>query len=198
MRQIAGLTGLAVTSVSSLIAHGYLPGGRWVPARSGGGHRVWSGEQLLDMVDHPPTIVFDHGTFSPATLWRAGCHCDMCTDWHNAATRQERRQASDEKFTAEQRRRLLESVADGIAVADAAQLVGVTLHQVYGRATRDAEFATALDNAAWALCELGPTDPRCGTAIAYSSHSGPPCRGTGCREWRRSASRKERGTTDPE
>ncbi|MFI8943155.1 type I-E CRISPR-associated protein Cse1/CasA [Streptomyces syringium] len=197
VRQIAGLTGLAVTSVYCLSAHGYLPGGRWDPKGPGGGHCLWTGEELLAMVSHPPTIVYDHDAFAPATLWRVGCRCDRCTDWHNATSKQARRQAADDRFPTGQRRQVLENVAAGMAVADAAQLAGVTLHQVYGRATRDAQFAEALDEATWALCVLGPTHPQCGTATAYSSHSGPPCRGTGCREWRRGASRQERAATEP-
>ncbi|MGW0491142.1 type I-E CRISPR-associated protein Cse1/CasA [Streptomyces olivaceus] len=192
VRQIASLVGLAVTSIYSLTAHGYLPGGKPVLEGPGRSRRVWTGQELLALVSQPPAIVYDHDTFAPATLWRVGCRCDRCTDWHNASTAQARRQTADEKFPAPARQAVLELVAGGMSVADAAQLAGVTLHQVYGRATRDEEFADALDEAAWALCVLGQDHPQCSTATAYASHSGPPCRGTGCREWRRAASRQER------
>ncbi|MEV4438062.1 hypothetical protein AB0K09_03435 [Streptomyces sp. NPDC049577] len=100
-------------------------------------------------------------------------------------------------FSAEQRERLLDLVAQQTPVPTAAKEVGVSTTQVYGRATWDAAFAEALGEAVWSLCVLGEHDPRCGTAAGYRGNSSgrsprPSCRGTGCREWRRGAAQQER------
>ncbi len=82
-------------------------------------------------------------------------------------------------------------------MVDAAAKVGVTLGQVYGRATWDAAFAEEIDEAAWSLCVLGQDDQSCSTAVGYRGKPGgrsprPACRGTGCREWRWGQSQLER------
>ncbi|MBV7701041.1 hypothetical protein [Streptomyces sp. TRM70350] len=120
-----------------------------------------------------------------------------CVAAHSAESFERRRALAEESFTAEQRRRVLELVAAETPVPEAAQKAGVTLHQVYGRANWDAEFAEALDEAAWSLCVLGQEHPQCSTPSGYrgnerGSASRPPCRGTGCREWRRGMAQQER------
>lgn len=82
-------------------------------------------------------------------------------------------------------------------VDEAAAEVGITAAQVYGRANGDPRFADQLDAATWALCAYGTDDPAYGTSAAYKGRARgqkPSCRGTACREWRRTASRQERAS----
>ncbi|MDW6058085.1 hypothetical protein SAZ11_08280 [Streptomyces sp. FXJ1.4098] len=140
-------------------------------------------------------VEYDHEKFAPATLYRVGCRCPTCVEAHSAESLERRRALAEEVFTAEQRRRVVELVAAETPVPEAARKAGVTLHQVYGRANWDAQFAEEFDEAGWSLCVLGQDHPQCGTAGGYRGNergSRPACRGTGCREWRRGMSQQER------
>ncbi|MFF8809880.1 hypothetical protein [Streptomyces omiyaensis] len=198
VRRIAALLGMAPGSVTGMATYGLLPGSRMRPHARGGRQHVWTGRQLLRIAGRPVRVRYDHERLAPATLYRIGCRCVICVADHSAESQERRRALAEAAFTADQRSRLLELVTAQTPVPKAAQEVGVTLHQVYGRATWDAEFAEALDEAGWSLCALGQDDPRCSTAAGYRGSEGgahrPACRGTGCREWRRGMSQQERAT----
>ncbi|MEW1657904.1 hypothetical protein [Streptomyces sp. NPDC093707] len=197
IRRIAALLGMAPASVSGMATYGLLPGGRMRPHARGGRQRVWTGEQLLRMAKRPVRVRYDHEEFAPVTLYRVGCRCQPCVAAHSAESLERRRALAEEVFTPERRRRILDLVASQMPVAEAAEKAGVTLHQVYGRANWDAEFADELDEAGWSLCLLGQDHPQCSTASGYRGNANgkahrPPCRGTGCREWRRGMAQQER------
>jgi hypothetical protein len=170
------------------------------PHARGGRQHIWTGARLLQIAQQPLVVEYDHDRYSPVTLYRVGCRCDVCMGAHAAAGRAQQRAAANEVFPAQSRRRLLELVASGVPVAEAATAVGVTSSRVYRRAEWDPGFAEELDEAAWALCLLGETSPQCGTASGYHGqphqlNGRPGCRGTGCREWRRCAGRNARAMT---
>ncbi len=196
-REIADLLGITPNSISGMATYGLLPGSKLRSHARGGRQHTWTGKQLLRLARLPLRVQYDHERFSPATLYRAGCRCPECIEDHGAESTEWRRTRADEAFTPEQRERVVDLVADQTPVAEAAAMVGVTPYVVYARATWDGEFAAALDEAAWSLCVLGEAHPKCSTASGYRGSSRatdptPPCRGTGCREWRRGASRQER------
>ncbi|WP_228984231.1 hypothetical protein [Streptomyces sp. DH12] len=198
VRRIAALLGMAPTSVSGMATYGLLPGSRTRPHARGGRQRFWTGKQLLRIAKRPVRVQYDHARLSPVTLYRVGCRCPACVAAHSAESLERRRALAEEAFTAEQRRRVLELIAAQTPAPEAAEKVGVTLHQVYGRALWDAEFAEELDEAGWSLCVLGQDHPQCSTASGYRGNergeaARPACRGTGCREWRRGMSQQERG-----
>jgi hypothetical protein len=197
VRTVAALLGMAPSSVSGMATYGLLPGSRQRAHARGGSERTWTGKQLLRLSRRPVRVQYDHEKLSPATLYRVGCRCPVCVNAHSTESRARRRGLAEAAFTGEQRKRVLNAVAAGTPVADAAHQAKVTLHQVYGRATWDAEFAEDLDEAGWALCVLGHDDPLCGRPGAYRGYEQgeayrPPCRGTGCREWRRDQAQQER------
>ncbi|GGU39263.1 hypothetical protein [Streptomyces violascens] len=197
VRRVAALLGMALTSVSGLVNHGFLPGSRLRPHARGGRQHVWTGKQLLRIAQRPVRVNYDHEKFAAVTLYRVGCRCPACVQAHSAESLERRRALAEKAFTAEQRNRVLELVAAQTPVPVAAQEVGVTLHQVYGRANWDLDFAEAFDEAGWSLCVLGQEHPKCSTPSGYRGNEGgtagrPPCRGTGCREWRRGTSQQER------
>nr|WP_233109082.1 hypothetical protein [Streptomyces sp. 14R-10] len=198
LRQVAALLELAPTSVSGMVQHGWLPGSRMRPHTHGGRQHAWTGKQLIRIANRPVKVTYDHEKFSPATLYRVGCRCPVCVRAHSEDSLSRRRALAEDAFNVEKRTLLLDLVARQTPVAEAAEQVGVTTWQVYGRATWDAAFAESLDDAAWSLCVLGESDSRCSTAAGYrgwetGASPRPPCRGTGCREWRRGASQQERG-----
>ncbi|MFE7032411.1 hypothetical protein ACFU9Y_19040 [Streptomyces sp. NPDC057621] len=194
---IARLLGVSVSSVKGMAGYGWLPGGCMQAHARGGRQHIWTGARLLELTHQPLVVEYDHERFSPVTLYRVGCHCDICTQAHAEASKAQRRASAEETFPAESRRRLLEQIAGGMPVAEAARAVGVTRNRVYGRAEWDPNFAQELDEATWALCVAGKDSPVCGTAGGYRGqpdrlNGRPGCRGTACREWRRGASRSER------
>ncbi|MFJ5099382.1 hypothetical protein [Streptomyces sp. NPDC088557] len=196
IRSVADLLELSVPSVSGMATYGLLPGSRWRPGSRGGRHQVWTGRQLLRLARKPVRAGFDHERFSPVTLYRIGCRCPVCTAAHRSASRERGRALAEQTFPEEMRRRVLDLVAAGTPVAQAAEQAGATLSRVYGRAVWDGAFAEGLDEAGWALCVLGEENPRCGTSGAYrgleATEGRAACRGTGCREWRRDQARQER------
>ncbi|MFF1481425.1 hypothetical protein ACFVYD_28400 [Streptomyces sp. NPDC058301] len=197
VRRIAVLLGMAPTSVSGLVTYGLLPGSTLRPHVRGGRQHVWTGKQLRRLARRLVRVQYDHARFSPVTLYRVGCRCDVCVDAHTAESLERRRALAEAAFPAEQRRRVLDLMAAQTPVNEAAKEAGVTPHQVYGRANWDAQFADELDEAGWSLCVLGQDDPQCSTAGAYRGNEHgdrPACRGTGCREWRRGASQVERAS----
>ncbi|MEU9925054.1 hypothetical protein AB0H51_27865 [Streptomyces griseoluteus] len=196
-RQLAALLELSLSSVTMMARYGWLPGSRIRPHARGGRQYTWTGKQLLRLAGRSLKVQYDHERYAPSTLYRVGCRCPVCTAAHSTESQQRRRALAEEAFPEAKRTRLLELVADSTPVKDAAQKVGVSSHQVFGRAVWDADFAEALDEAGWALCVLGQTSPACGTAAAYRGNDSktsprPPCRGTWCREHRRESSRQER------
>jgi hypothetical protein len=198
--QLADLMELSPRSVRTMAGYGWFPGARKVSGKRGGIRYVWTGRSLLAMADHPLRIEFDHDRFAPVTLYRAGCRCDPCTDAHNAASQERVRALAEEAFPAPRREQLLALVEGGMTVVDAAPEVGVTPHRVYARALWDDAFAEVLDEAAWSLCVHGEDSPTCGTAMGYRGlrrlkRTLPACRGTGCREWKREDSRRERASS---
>ncbi|WP_086681814.1 hypothetical protein [Streptomyces pseudogriseolus] len=194
VRQLAALLELAPSSVSGMAGYGWLPGSRVQPHRRGGRQYTWTGKQLKRLASRRIKVSYDHDRYAPATLYRVGCRCSQCVHAHGVDSRNRRRALAEEAFPAEKRTRLVELVSAGAPVAEAAEKVGVSLSRVYGRANWDAAFAEDLDEAAWSLCVLGDTNPACGTAAGYrgNGEKRPACRGTGCREWRRSMSQRER------
>ncbi|MFE2045718.1 hypothetical protein ACFXAZ_33345 [Streptomyces sp. NPDC059477] len=197
VRQIADLMEMAVSSVSGMADYGWLPGSSMKPHRRGGRVRTWTGAQLLRLARRPVRVAYDHGQYSPATLYRVGCRCKVCTRAHNADSLMRRRALAEETFPTDKRLLLVALIRGATPVAEAAAEVGVTPGRVYGRAAWDADFAQQLDEAGWALCVLGQDDPRCGTGGGYRGDSRaevprPGCRGTGCREWRRDRAQQER------
>lgn len=195
--ELAAVMELAPTSVRTMATYGWLPGARKVSGARGGSHYSWTGQQLRRVAGRPLRIEFDHDRYAPLTLYRAGCRCDPCTRAHVAGSAARVRALADEAFPAQRRAELLVLVEDGTKVVDAARQVGVTAGRVYSRAMWDAAFAEALDEAAWSLCVHGEDSPTCGTAMGYrglrrKKRTLAPCRGTGCREWRREDSRRER------
>ncbi|MGW2496174.1 hypothetical protein ACWCV2_16950 [Streptomyces pseudogriseolus] len=200
LRQLAELLELAPSSVSGMARYGWLPGSRMRPHRRGGRTYSWTGKQLLRLAARPIRVQYDHERYAPATLYRVGCRCPTCVRAHSADSQERKRALADEVFPPEKRARLVALVADSVPVAEATAEVGVTVGQVYGRATWDAAFAEEIDEAAWSLCVLGQDDPACSTASGYRGKPGgksprPACRGTGCREWRRAQSQLERAET---
>ncbi|MFF6979394.1 hypothetical protein ACFZAV_16980 [Streptomyces sp. NPDC008343] len=198
VRRVAALMGMALTSVSGMVAHGLLPGSRLRPHARGGRQHMWTGSQLRRVARRPVRVQYDHKRFAPATLYRVGCRCAECVAAHADESLERRRSLAEETFTAEQRRHVVELIAAQTPVPEAAKQAGVTLHQVYGRANWDAAFAGELDEAGWSLCVLGPDDPQCSTAGGYRGNERgeaprPACRGTGCREQRRGMAQQERG-----
>jgi len=194
VRRLAALMEMAEASVRSMATYGWLPGSRMRPHARGGREYTWTGKQLLRIARRPLKVTFDHEKFAPQTLYRVGCRCPACVAAHSADSREWRRTLADEAFPEPLRSQLLTLVEQGAPVAEAARRVGVTVGQVYGRANRDSVFAEALDEAAWALCVMGEGSPLCGTGAGYRGNAGKrqPCRGTGCREWRRGMSQRER------
>ncbi|WP_328373405.1 hypothetical protein OG800_50235 (plasmid) [Streptomyces sp. NBC_00445] len=197
---IARLLGMAASSVKGMAGYGWLPGGRMQPHARGGRQRVWAGAQLLQLAQKPLVVEYDHERYSPVTLYRVGCRCDVCAQAHADASKAQRRASAEETFPAESRRQLLKQITDGMPVAQAAAAVGVSRSRVYGRADWDPDFAEELDEATWSLCVAGEDSPVCGTASGYRGQPGqlngrPGCRGTACREWRRGAGRDERTVT---
>ncbi|MEU5978474.1 hypothetical protein [Streptomyces sp. NPDC047315] len=196
-RQLAELLELPLSSVPGMVSHGWFPGSRMRPHRRGGRVHTWTGKQLLRLARRPLEVEYDHERYAPAALYRAGCRCLSCVREHNTASRERRRALADQEFPSEKRAQLVALVQGGMPVVEAAVEVGVAVGQVYGRATWDAEFAEGLDEAAWSLCVLGDDDPACSTAGGYRGNERgrsprPACRGTGCREWRRGESQRER------
>ncbi|PRH78387.1 hypothetical protein C6N75_15240 [Streptomyces solincola] len=197
LRQLAELLELAPSSVSGMARYGWLPGSRMKPHRRGGRTYTWTGKQLRRLAGRPIKVQFDHERYAPTTLYRVGCRCPACVQAHSEDSRARKRSLAEDAFPEEKRARLVALVEDATPVAEAAAEVGVTVGEVYGRATWDALFAEELDEAAWSLCVLGQADPGCSTASGYRGKPGgtsprPACRGTGCREWRRAASQLER------
>ncbi|MGJ5899398.1 hypothetical protein ACSCBZ_46785 [Streptomyces niveiscabiei] len=190
VRRLAALMDAAASSVVGMAVYGWLPGSQVRPHQCGGREYTWTGHQLLRIAGRPIRISYDHTRYSPATLYRVGCRCPVCVRAHSADSVSRRHALAEEKFPAAARTRLLDLVSGGTPVAEAAQEVGVTIHQVYGRATRDPGFGEALDEAGWSLCALGADHPACGTATGYKQ-----CSGTGCREWRRAQARVERASS---
>ncbi|MFC5805814.1 hypothetical protein [Streptomyces formicae] len=78
VRRVAALLGMAPTSVSGLVTHGFLPGSRLRPHARGGRQHVWTGKQLLRIAKRPVRVEYDHAKFAPATLYRVGCRCPAC------------------------------------------------------------------------------------------------------------------------
>ncbi|WP_307820462.1 hypothetical protein [Streptomyces sp. MC1] len=198
-RQLAALLELSLSSVHMMAGYGWLPGSRMRTPARGGRKYTWTGQQLLRLAGRRIKVQYDHERYAPSTLYRVGCRCPECTAAHNTESRQRRRALAEEKFPEPQRTRLVELVGEGTPVEDAAQEVGVSVGYVFGRATWDAAFADALDDAGWALCVLGESSPACGTAGAYRGNDSkrsprPPCRGTGCREYKRESSRQTHST----
>ncbi|WP_240364080.1 hypothetical protein [Streptomyces sp. S1D4-20] len=194
---IARLLGMSVSSVKGMAGYGWLPGGRMQPHARGGRQHVWAGARLLQLAHQPLVVEYDHERYSPVTLYRVGCRCDVCTQAHAETSKAQRRAFAEETFPAQSRLRLLEQIVGGMPVAQAATAVGVTRSRVYRRADWDPDFAQELDEATWALCVAGEDSPVCGTASGYRGRPGqrngrPACRGTACREWRRGAGRDER------
>jgi hypothetical protein len=188
---------LAVSSVDMMARYGWLPGSRMRSHRRGGRQYTWTGRQLLRLAGRRIKVQYDHEQFAPTTLYRVGCRCPVCTAAHSVESKERRRALAEEAFPEPKRERLLQLVSGARPVADAAAEVGVSIHQVYGRANWDAAFAERLDESGWSLCVLGESDAACGTASGYrgnaqGSSPRPACRGTGCREWRRGMSQQER------
>lgn len=197
LAELAELLELAPSSVSGMARYGWLPGSRMKPHRRGGRTYTWTGKQLARLAARPIRVQYDHERYAPSTLYRVGCRCPVCVRAHSSDSQERKRALAEEAFAEEKRARLVALVADATPVAVAAAKVGVTLGQVYGRATWDAAFAEDLDEAAWALCVLGQEDPGCSKASGYRGKPGgstprPACRGTGCREWRRGQAQVER------
>ena len=146
-------------------------------------------------------VPHDHVQYAATTLYRYGYRCPQCTEAHAAESRERNRAAAAEAFTTEQRCFVLELVAAGVSVSEAAEVVGVDGAWVYARAVWDSDFAKELDLAGWTLCVLGPDHPKCGTATGYRGSvrddTRPGCRGTGCREWKRESTRIYRTASDP-
>lgn len=189
LRGIASLMGMSLTSATNLNTHGLLPGGRIRVGDRGRKLHVWTGARLLRLASRPVRLELDHTRYAPTTLYRVGCRCAVCASAHTAETVARSRALSEQALPAPARARLLKLVEEGATVPEAAAAVGVTHQQVYGRAGWDAEFGEALDEAGWFLCTLTPDHPSCGTASRWRRGG---CRGTGCREWRRDTSRRER------
>lgn len=194
VRDIAALMETSESNVRGMATYGWLPGSRMRPHARGGRRYTWTGRQLVRIARRPLRLTFDHERYAPQTLYRVGCRCSTCRDAHAAESREWRRALAEELFPARKRRQVLDLVEAGTPVGEAARQVGVTQSLVYGRASRDVEFAEALDEAAWALCLLGQDSPQCSTPATYRGNrsSRPPCRGTGCREWRRGMAQEER------
>lgn len=176
---LAHLLRMHRSSINSLAQGGWFPGGQHRPHTRGGRQRVWTGTELLAAAhldeDQLPTL--DHARLAPSTLWRMGCGCDDCLDWHNETTRERRRRIAAGAFPAQVRRRVLDEVAAGVPVPEAAKAAGVTVGQVWGCYRVHTDFARLLDEAGEALCQ-SPGDSRCGTPAGYAGLS---CRGTACR-----------------
>lgn len=180
VRDVAELLGVAVESARALDRGGWLPGGSYepMPGAVGGRRKVWTGAELRAAAEVEELPPLDHSRYAPATLWRWGCGCPECTAWHNASTGQWKRGRAEQAFPAQARARLLELVADGAEVKDAAAELGLpSSATVYARARWDAEFSEALDEAAGALCK-DAADSRCGTPAGYRWMR---CRATACR-----------------
>ena len=198
VRQIAGLMDMSLSTASGMATYGWLPGAQTRPRmRTGGREAYWSGAQLLELADTTPHIEYDHQAYSPLVLYRVGCRCDRCRSAHTSHDLRRRRAMAEMGLTRAQRARLIALVRSGISLPDAAGAVGTTVGRVYGRTTWDAAWAQELDEACWALCALGEHDPRCGTPTAYrgagrGAERQEGCRGTGCRERHREASRHTR------
>lgn len=195
VRQLAELMELTASSVAAMARYGWLPGSRMRPHRRGGRAHTWTGTQLVLIASRPLKLRFDHDKYSPVTLYRVGCRCAKCVAAHSSASRSRRRALSEKTFPRDRRDLVVALIAQGTPVPAAAQEAGVTVGQIYGRATWDEAFAEALDEAAWSLCVLGDDNPLCSTASGYRGHSGNACRGTGCREWRRDQSQQERAVS---
>ncbi|MFE1130786.1 hypothetical protein [Streptomyces sampsonii] len=150
----------------------------------------------------PPGAAPHPGPFAgpvPGSGPGVGCRCRACVAAHTAESLARRRALAEENFTAAQRRHVLDLVEKAAPLGEAAKRAGVTLQQVYGRATWDPDFGGALDEAGWSLCVLGQDHPQCSTASGYRGNERgtgqayrTPCRGTGCREWRRGMAQQER------
>lgn len=184
---IAALTGVSRSHVTAMHQAGYLPPPARAGRKGGGWRMTWTGRELLAFADtfdpsalEPP----DHDVYAPSTCRRLGCRCGRCTAWHNASTRDGRR-ARRPEFGEGQRAALLAAVEDGSALAEAAELVGLSAGAVKGRARTEPEFAARLAEACWSLC-ANPS--ACGTPGEYRRG----CRGTGCTTWRREYGRVER------
>ncbi|MET8696844.1 hypothetical protein ABZV65_30390 [Streptomyces bauhiniae] len=194
VRQIAALIGAQPQSVYNLSSHGFLPGARVRVLPRGGREKVWTGKKLARLAARPIQVTYHHDRYSPATLYRVGCRCPNCRAAHTKESQERKRALAEAAFPAEKRQLVLDLVEAQTPVAEAASEAGVPLAAVYGRALWDAVFAEALDEAGWSLCVLGSDDPMCSSAPAYRGNQSKrdPCRGTGCREWRRESSRQTR------
>ena len=195
MRDIAVLIGTSRGSVETMRKLGALDGAVAEVMPGGGRMWTWRGSQLVQMASKPLRLQgLDHSKLAPVTLYRVGCGCPACRQAYVDEARERRRALSEERFPAAARETVLSRVWEGYTVVEAAEMAGVSTNQVYRRTEWDADFGSALDEAAWTLCQAGPDSPRCGTAGMYrglgTGYS--PCRGTGCREWRRESSQRNR------
>ncbi|MFC1418608.1 hypothetical protein [Streptacidiphilus cavernicola] len=177
--EVAALLGVGSAALRPLVLAGWLPEPQ-VPRRSGRGGqpvRRWRGSALRTAGARKRLKPLDHDQFAGTTLWRLGCRCASCTAAHSERSRLARRAAADAAFPEADRELLLAAVAAGADMKSAAELVGVSTMQVYGRATRDPVFSARLDEAGAALC-VDAASGKCGTPTGYRSLR---CRGTACR-----------------
>ena len=185
------LLGLRRSTVLSLCAGGWLPGGQARPHVRGGRQWEWTGAALLVAAslseDDLPEL--DHALYAPTTLYRLGCGCSSCTATHAAKSAAWKRRQADAAFPAAARAELLAAVATGTPVEEAAEAVGVSTARVWGYYRMWREFAAALDEAGQGLC-VDATDSRCGSGTGYTVLR---CRGTACRI----AKRATRGGVSP-
>jgi len=111
----------------------------------------------------------------PHSRYRAAERDDDARAGHAAEARRIREERAADTFPPETRASVLEAVAKGVTLADAAQAVGLTRQFVSAWAVRDDGFADELDDAYRAAA---PTDTPHGTPTGYRYHR---CR---CRECR--------------
>lgn len=119
--------------------------------------------------------------YAPTTLYRQGVRDPAVTAAHLEQLREWRRGIADALFDADDQQAFLTILADVGDPEIAANRVGVTLAQVYGRTRWDADWATRLDEALTAVC---PARPHCGTIRGYRQLKGrcPACRAAKYRE----------------
>jgi hypothetical protein len=111
----------------------------------------------------------------PHSRWRYGDRDPSATAGHNADSRTYRQRLAAEAFPPGARRRVVDRVAAGTGLAEAATEVGVTWQAVRAWSSRDPEFFGQLDEACRAAAPPGTEH---GTAGGYRHAR---CRCSRCR-----------------
>lgn len=134
-RAAAGVAGVTVSTLQRWVESGHLASGPW-------SHAQIKTAAAARKPTRPRGV--EHGT---AECWRAGCARPECLAAHNADARRRRKRRRVEKFSLAARQTVLDEVAGGASVSEAAEGVNLGVFDIFGAARAEPEFREALDDA---------------------------------------------------